>query len=122
MANYFVVAKEDYVGTPLARGGGGYTRIKYLGTPTPWRPDTREWWWVEPSQAADREGVDDYTRFYDSADAAAWVLKLQQISEEWNENNTSGVKIYVREMFLVGRCSIQWTTVDWILRSKHSVS
>lgn len=110
MAVLYVVALEDQVFAPtgsLPGGGSSFVRepkVQYLGLPTPWRPDEREWWWVAPGDAVDRPGYDDYTRFHDSADAAAWALRLQAWFEDMVLVDPGGAsawrmkKVYVREI------------------------
>lgn len=89
---------------PVSDLAGSRLVVTYLGVPTPWRPDQREWWWVEPRLAADRVGSDDYTRFADPADAVAWVLRLQAWAEESAAADPGGrsaweaLRPYVREV------------------------
>lgn len=109
MALLYVVALEDEFFTQVPGWTAGHSSgttfkrepvVQYLGVPTPWRPDTREWWWVAPGDAVDRDGYDDYTRFKDPADAAAWALRMQAFFEDLIDVSPAWrtKKVYVREI------------------------
>lgn len=59
-------------------------RVVYLVIPDPDSSSMypAQWGWVAPSDAAQRDGQQDYARFTDEAEAVAWVLRVKDWFEE----------------------------------------